>query len=35
MSEDNTIIIKQARDRGNKTEANIIELRRVWEMEIL
>ena len=28
--EDNTIIIKQARDRGNKTEANIIELRRVW-----
>ena len=27
---DNTIIIKQARDRGNKTEANIIELRRVW-----
>ena len=28
--EANTIIIKQARDRGNKTEANTIELRRLW-----
>lgn len=27
---DNTIIIKQARDRGNGTGKNIIELRRVW-----
>ena len=27
---DNTIIIKQARDRGNGTGQNIIELRRVW-----
>ncbi len=28
--EDNTIIIKQARDRGNKSDANILEIRRVW-----
>ena len=28
--EDNTIIIKQARDRGNKSDPNTIELRRVW-----
>ena len=27
---DNTIIIKQARDRGNKTQPNTIELRRLW-----
>ena len=27
---DNTIIIKQARDRGNGTEPNVIELRRLW-----
>ena len=27
---DNTIVIKQARDRGNGTEPNVIELRRVW-----
>ena len=27
---DNTIIIKQARDRGNKSDPNTIELRRVW-----
>ena len=27
---DNTIIIKQPRDRGNGTGKNIIELRRVW-----
>ena len=27
---DNTIIIKQNRDRGNGTGKNIIELRRVW-----
>ena len=27
---DNTIIIKQARDRGNGTQPNTIELRRLW-----
>ena len=27
---DNTVIIKQARDRGNGTQPNTIELRRVW-----
>ena len=27
---DDTIIIKQARDRGNGTEPNVIELRRLW-----
>ena len=28
--EDNTVIIKQARDRGNGTNANTLEIRRVW-----
>ncbi len=28
--DDNTVIIKQARDRGNGTEPNILEIRRVW-----
>ena len=27
---DNTVIIKQARDRGNGTGANTLEIRRVW-----
>ena len=27
---DNTVIIKQARDRGNGTEPNVLEIRRVW-----
>mgnify|MGYP001201452092 FL=1 len=27
---DNTVIIKQARDRGNGTQPNTIELRRLW-----
>ena len=28
--DDNTIIIKQSRDRGTGTEPNVIEIRRVW-----
>ena len=28
--DDNTVIIKQSRDRGNGTEPNVLEIRRVW-----
>ena len=28
--DDNTVIIKQSRDRGTGTEPNVIEIRRVW-----
>ena len=28
--DDNTVIIKQSRDRGTGTEPNVLEIRRVW-----